>query len=123
MTRQLFAQGDILLEKVADENVTTEKWRTIAPDNDGAVVVGRGEESGHRHAVYGGGAKLLQQPIPVGDQMPSELYVGHLVVESEAVTLSHEEHAGIELPKGTYRVRRQRQFSSASDARHRLVAD
>lgn len=122
MTRQLFAQGDILLEKVANENITTEKWRTSAADPDGAVVVGRGEESGHRHAVYGGGAKLVQQPRWIGSEMPSELYVGHLVVETDT-ELRHEEHAAIKLSPGTYVVRRQRQFSHIGEARQRLVAD
>ena len=121
--RTLYAQGDILIERVADTDATSETWRMVANDPDAAVVLGRGEESGHRHAIYGGGAKLLQQPFHIGGQMPSELYVGHLVVEAETVTLAHDEHAGIELPKGTYRIRRQRQFSSASDARQRLVAD
>lgn len=124
LKRALYAQGDILLEKIADENITTETWRMVANDPDGAVVVGRGEESGHRHAIYGGGAKLLLQPTPLGEQMPSELYVGHLVVHAAGgVSLSHEEHAAIPLEPGTYRVRRQRQFSSTSDARQRLVAD
>lgn len=122
MTRQLLAQGDILLEKVADENITTESWRTVAPDRDGAVVVGRGEESGHRHAVYGGAAKLLQQPTWIGGEMPSELYVGHLVVAKDT-ELRHEEHAPIKLGPGTYVVRRQRQFSHVGEARQRLVAD
>lgn len=119
--RALYAQGDILIERVAD--TTTEKWRTVAADPDGAVVLGRGEESGHRHAIYGGGAKLLQQPSQSGTWIPDGLYVGHLNVEADAVKLSHEEHAPIDLPKGTYLVRRQRQFSSANEQRARLVAD
>lgn len=122
MTRQLFAQGDILLEKVADENITTETWRMVANDPDGATVLQRGEEHGHRHAIHGG-AKLVQQPTPIGDRIPDGLYVGHVVVEAASVRLVHEEHAPIELSQGTYLVRRQRQYSSADEQRQRLVAD
>lgn len=123
MTRQLFAQGDVLLEKVADENITTEKWRTVAPDKDGGIVLQRGEEHGHRHAIHGGGAKLVQQPNWTGGAIPDGLYVGHLVVETASVRLVHEEHAPIELSQGTYLVRRQRQYSSATEQRQRIVAD
>lgn len=123
MTRQLFAQGDVLLEKVADENITTEKWRMVANDNDGAVVLQRGEEHGHRHAIHGGGAKLMQQPNWTGGTIPEGLYVGHLVVATASVKLVHEEHAPIELSQGTYLVRRQRQFSSATEQRQRIIAD
>ena len=120
--RTLYAQGDVLLEKVADENITTEKWRMVANDPDGATVLQRGEEHGHRHAIHGG-AKLVQQPTWTGGAIPEGLYVGHLVVESASVKLVHEEHAPIELATGTYVVRRQRQYSSANEQRQRLIAD
>lgn len=120
--RTLYAQGDILLEKVADTDTTTEIWRIVANDPDGATVLQRGEEHGHRHAIHGG-AKLVQQPTPIGDRIPDGLYVGHVVVEAASVKLVHEEHAPIELTTGTYIVRRQRQYSSANEQRQRLVAD
>ena len=89
MTRQLFAQGDVLLEKVADQNITTEKWRMVANDPDGATVLQRGEEHGHRHAIHGGGAMLVQQTTWTGGRIPEGLYVGHLVVEADSVNLTH----------------------------------
>jgi hypothetical protein len=42
--------------------------------------------------------------------MPPELYVGHIRVRGDSAELRHEEHSTITLPKGTYRVRRQREF-------------
>ena len=49
---KIFAQGDLLITKVEDvmaRAMTPSK--TIAPDSDGAVVLERGEVSGHRHAI------------------------------------------------------------------------
>ena len=120
MTGQLYAQGDILLEPVED-NIEAEKRLGLLTDPDGAVVLGRGERSGHRHAVHGD-AKLVRVPLnDIAHAMPAALYVGHLVVNAEIAVLAHEEHGAIELPKGIYRVRRQRQFTHAR--RDRLVAD
>ena len=41
--------------------------------------------------------------------IPAGLYVGHLHVDQWGAILEHDEHAPVRLPKGTYRVRRQRQ--------------
>ena len=121
MANKLYAQGDILLERVARKMAET--WRIVPADPDGAVVLGRGEKSGHRHAIHSGGALLARHPNGARPSAPPELYVGHLVVEADSVELSHEEHATIALPKGTYVVRRQRQYTGEADVRQRLVAD
>jgi hypothetical protein len=42
--------------------------------------------------------------------MPSELYLGHLLVIAGPALLTHEQHGPITLREGTYRVRRQRQL-------------
>jgi hypothetical protein len=120
MTGQLYAQGDIILEPVEDD-IEAERRQGQAIDPDGAIVLGRGELSGHRHAVHGD-AKLVRVPLSdIARDVPPILYVGHLVVNAEVAVLIHEEHGAIELPKGLYRVRRQRQFTHAR--RDRLVAD
>lgn len=119
MHPKLYAQGDILLEPVDD--IAADKSRPIAPDADGAIVLGRGERSGHRHAIHGG-AKFVRDPFSSGQAVPGDLYVGHLVVDATA-TLVHEEHAPIVLPRGSYRVRRQRVFSNFKSRREQLVAD
>lgn len=119
--RTLYAQGDILLERIPHKRVET--WSVVPADPDGAVVLGRGEKSGHRHAIHSGGAMLVREPRGAGPAVPADLYVGHLVVAEDAVRLTHEEHAPIELEKGMYRVRRQRQYSAEADMRQRLVED
>jgi hypothetical protein len=57
---------------------------------------------------------LLARDIPTG------LYVGHVRVEGPSARLQHEEHGTLMLGRGTYRVRRQREFQPL-DAR--IVVD
>jgi hypothetical protein len=57
---------------------------------------------------------LLARDIPAG------LYIGHLQVASAYARVTHDEHAPITLPRGTYRVRRQRELGPR-DAR--VLAD
>ena len=47
--RELYAQGDVLIERVADIPIT---GTPIAPAADGAVVLAEGEVTGHRHVIY-----------------------------------------------------------------------
>lgn len=111
----LYAQGDIILERVADAAPST----PINTDPDGAVVLARGEVTGHRHALYCGGVTMFRDDALARD-MPMELYLGHIKVGAAGADLKHEEHATITLPPGSYRVRRQREWT-AGDAR--VVAD
>jgi len=118
-----FAQGDILIERVF-VSVDHRMKAVVEPDPDGVVVLGRGERSGHRHAVHGN-ANLYRLVNPGHQQtrMPDELYVGHLVVrDRKGAVVRHEEHAPIALRPGTYRIRRQRVFT-ARQARVELVRD
>jgi hypothetical protein len=113
----LYAQGDILLERVEDY---TGRIQPTGRDPDGAVVLARGEVTGHRHAFHGDGVVMFRDDALARD-MPAELYVGHIKVRGDGARLVHEEHAAITLPKGTYRVRRQREFDGLEAAR--VVAD
>jgi hypothetical protein len=105
MTARLYAQGDIILELVEDAT----PHRIEPNDPDGAVVLARGELTGHRHAIYGGGAMLFRDDALARD-VPPALYIGHLKVNAPSAELRHEEHATISLPTGTYRVRRQQEW-------------
>ena len=112
-----YAQGDIVLEQVEDQPPS---GRLVARDPDGAVVLARGEVTGHRHAFYQGGVVMFRDDALARD-MPPELYVGHIRIKSDSAQLQHEEHAAITLPRGTYRVRRQREFDGLETAR--VVSD
>jgi hypothetical protein len=101
-----YAQGDIVLERVDDQPPS---GKLVERDADGAVVLARGEVTGHRHAFYGSQVVMFRDDA-LARGMPPELYVGHIRVRGDSAELRHEEHSTITLPKGTYRVRRQREF-------------
>jgi hypothetical protein len=79
-------------------------------------VLARGEVTGHRHAFYGGNVAMFRDDALARD-IPAELYVGHIRVEDESAELRHEEHDTVTLPRGTYRVRRQREFDALEASR------
>lgn len=101
----LFAQGDLLIERVPDSEPS---GANVAPDENGLTVLAEGEKSGHRHAIED--RVVFFRDDQLARDIPSGLYIGHLKVPSEPVMLRHEEHDTIALPPGTYRVRRQRQL-------------
>jgi hypothetical protein len=110
MATKLYAQGDIILERVDDTDPVT----PVRSDQDGAVVLARGELTGHRHAFYGQGVMMFRDDALARD-MPSYLYLGHVRIDVPSAELRHEEHATIELPAGTYRVRRQREWDALGE--------
>jgi hypothetical protein len=106
MATKLYAQGDIILELVEDLTPLS----LLPRDPDGAVVLARGELTGHRHAFYGRGVALFRDDALARD-VPAGLYVGHVKVSAPSADLRHEEHATISLPAGTYRIRRQQEWA------------
>jgi hypothetical protein len=106
MTSKLYAQGDILLELVEDAEPA---GSPLFPDADGAVVLARGELTGHRHAFYSGGVTLFRDDGLARD-VPPALYIGHVKISASSADLRHEEHATVSLPAGTYCVRRQQEW-------------
>ena len=112
---RLYAQGDLLIECLDD----IEPSGTLVPTMpDGTVVLAEGEATGHRHYMTDRVTMFrddgLARDIPVG------LYVAHLRVDAPSAWLQHDEHDVITLPRGTYRVRRQRELEP-NDAR--IVSD
>ncbi|MFD9003631.1 hypothetical protein ACFV0T_22080 [Streptomyces sp. NPDC059582] len=108
----MYRQGDVLIVPVADGSVPAQV--TDGPkeprDARGRLVLALGEVTGHAHAVVGPG-EMVREPGPSGTLM-LRLPEGGRVV--------HEEHAAITLPKGWYRVIRQREYVPGSV---RIVAD
>ncbi|OLT31166.1 hypothetical protein BJF79_37510 [Actinomadura sp. CNU-125] len=107
----MYRQGDILILPVAEADVPPSA-RALPPaprDGRGRMVLALGEATGHAHALAAG--TLLRTTDP---RTPDHLHLpsgGRLV---------HEEHAAISLPKGWYRVIRQREYVPGSV---RVVAD
>jgi hypothetical protein len=102
---QLYAQGDLLIEQVA---AVTPSGIVVAAAPDGATVLAEGEATGHRHAIRD--RVTMFRDDSLARDIPGGLYVGHIRVDGPSARLEHNEHAAITLPRGTYRVRRQREL-------------
>lgn len=102
---EIFAQGDLLIERVED---VVPSGAEIQATADGAVVLAEGEVTGHRHAIYD--AVTMFRDDGLARDIPDGLYVGHLRVLGNFARIQHDEHSPIDLRKGTWRVRRQREL-------------
>ncbi len=89
----LYRHGDVLIEKVRSIPKTAEKQKH--------VTLALGEVTGHSHRIRQANAADL---FRTHDKL-------FLRIKSKSATLVHEEHAEIELPKGSYRVWRQREYT------------
>ncbi|MFF4412081.1 hypothetical protein ACFYY8_06080 [Streptosporangium sp. NPDC001559] len=108
----MYRQGDILIVPVEEEAVPASVVTSpsVPRDARGRLVLALGEATGHAHAVVGQGS-LVRGARPA-DPSFLNLPSGGRVV--------HEEHAAISLPKGWYRVLRQREYVPGA---FRVVAD
>lgn len=102
----MFAQGDLLLISVAEAGTGA----PVAPDQDGSVVLARGEATGHRHRFELGSGVTMFRDDALAREIPDGLYIGTVEVPAGGGKLLHEEHGTIALPEGTYIARRQRQL-------------
>jgi hypothetical protein len=108
----VYRQGDVLIVPVAQEAVAPHVAQAPREPRDGRgrLVLALGEVTGHAHAVVGLG-ELVREPGPFGPMLL------HL---PEGGRVVHEEHAAIVLPRGWFRVVRQREYVPGSV---RIVAD
>ena len=102
-----YRQGDVLLVEVA---CGPPDVRSV-PREQGRLVLAHGEVTGHAHVVVDSAAQLVTH------EEADELY---LLVYGDEVVLEHEEHDAIPVPRGHYRVIRQREYTPDSV---RFVAD
>ena len=112
---EMFAQGDLLIERVAD---TDPSGTILTPDATGATVLAEGELTGHRHAIFD--RVTMFRDDALAREIPAGLYVGHIKVDGGSALVHHQEHAPVNLAEGTYRVRRQRELEPRDAV---LVAD
>ncbi|MEW2356825.1 hypothetical protein [Spirillospora sp. NPDC029432] len=108
----MYRQGDILILPVPETDVP-QAVRDLPPaprDGRGRMVLALGEATGHAHAIAAPGSLLKD-----GDPLTPD----HLHLPSGG-RLAHEEHAEITLPKGWFRVIRQREYVPGAV---RVVAD
>jgi hypothetical protein len=112
---EIFAQGDLLIERVPDVAPSG----TVAENAEGMpLVLLEGEATGHCHAIRQ--RVTMFHDDDLARDIPAGLYLGHLRIAAAYARVTHEEHAPLTLPRGTYRVRRQRELGPC-DAR--VLAD
>ncbi|MFD7611526.1 hypothetical protein [Streptomyces sp. NPDC059828] len=109
----MYRQGDVLIVPVAQDDVPEHVKQAEGEPRDGRgrLVLALGEVTGHAHALAARGRLVRESGVP-GGPMLLELPEGGRLV--------HEEHAPIALPKGWYRVVRQREYIPGAV---RIVAD
>jgi hypothetical protein len=100
-------QGDVLVVRCKASEAQGEEL----PREGGRVVLAHGEVTGHAHAFSDPGVCMLRAE-GISDRI--------VTIGLDGATLAHEEHAHFVVPKGTYRVRIQREWSGALS---RQVAD
>lgn len=83
-------QGDLLFVRV-DSIPEHREGRRVSP------ILALGESTGHAHVVEDGTVRSVE-------------YEGLFVESTGKARVVHPEHETVELPEGTYRVIRQRQF-------------
>lgn len=91
--KALYRHGDVLVAKVRGIPASAAKCHHL--------VLAEGEMTGHSHRVASAKSAELWQAGP-------DLF---LRVLADSATLIHQEHGPIELPRGEYRVWRQREYS------------
>ncbi|GHB26489.1 MULTISPECIES: hypothetical protein [Streptomyces] len=108
----MYRQGDVLIVALDESEVPAPFLDATGElrDGRGRLVLALGEVTGHAHAVQGPG-RLMREAGPFGPMLL------HLPDGGRVV---HEEHAAIGLPKGWFRVVRQREYAPGAV---RMVAD
>lgn len=103
-----YRQGDVLIERIASIPTSATKQKKAA-----RIILAHGEVTGHHHCLEvadpadwwksGEIAPTLEKP----STLAGEIFV-NLAAPAE---VTHDEHSTIELPAGTYRITRQREYS------------
>lgn len=105
MNQSIYRQGDLLFIQVPLEAA---RGGQPVQRESGRIVLARGESTGHAHAVAVPHVRFVEVG---GDR---------LLIGSRPFAVTHEEHAPVKLPAGTFRVVRQREYSPAAI---RTIAD
>jgi hypothetical protein len=100
--RKIIRQGDVILREIrelpqyAKRVYTAEEFNDVIVTPDTVVVHG---ESGHKHVLRGVKTYMVNWERAV------------YVVVDEPVTLKHDEHPAIEIPKGIYAITHIRDYA------------
>lgn len=97
MKTEQYRQGDVLIERVAKIIRKPSKAKQLE-----LIVLAEGEATGHAHMLK------TDAKDPADWWKDGEDQLANLSSPGE---VTHEEHSRIELPEGTYRIVRQREYT------------
>lgn len=93
---EFIRHGDVLLEKITGKNIKFQKAKDL--------VLAEGEVTGHKHVL-------------MGDLLFAE-QDGEKFIQLESDSkLTHQEHDTLNVPKGTYKVKLQREVNLQEETR------
>ena len=103
-----YRQGDVLIERIDNVPGTAQKQKRST-----RVILAHGEVTGHHHALETRDPAdwWKEGEISTSNTKPGTLAGALFVTLPAGGEVTHQEHAKIELPKGTYRITRQREYS------------
>lgn len=110
MRKVMFRQGDVLIFWI--DGRKSGAAEELPPGDQNGVVLALGEQTGHRHILYGPGNKLFARSGSID----------RILNVSAKSFLRHEEHGPIALPAGNFVVRIQREYDWAAES-SRMVVD
>lgn len=107
-TTKQYRQGDVLIEQI---DALPKKLRKNK--NESRVILAHGEVTGHAHEIERPELAMLEEcSIGARGDLEDANTMTNAAMELSADTaVVHQEHGKIELPKGRYLVRRQREYS------------
>lgn len=97
-----YRQGDVLVTSIA---ALPKSLKPVARQG-GRLILAAGKSTGHHHAIATKNCALFTAKAEPGVLL--------LEVKAARASLVHDEHSTITLPKGAYRVSRQREYSAAA---------
>jgi len=101
-TKTHYRQGDVLITSIAALPISL---KPVARQG-GRLILAAGKSTGHHHAIATKNCNLFTAKSEPGALL--------LEVKATKAELVHDEHSTIKLPKGNYRVSRQREYSAAA---------
>ena len=99
MKPQMYRQGDVLLIPVKPLKLIEDACLAPLPTSNGRIILAYGEATGHHHSLKATVGNLFERAQQ-----------RYLRMDIEA-PLEHQEHAPILIPRGTYQVVIQREYS------------
>ena len=115
-TRNLYRHGDLLITRI---NAVPQSAINIS-----SKIIAEGEVSGHKHTLVGQATVRILPGREAGHKIIERVERGHVSINripelyfsaSEDVKLTHEEHKTLELPRGSYKVTKEREFNPCED--------